>query len=103
MALPVVETVSAPVPMLIVLEPLVGRTMVPKLRALFCAMVTGWTMVVVPLVVTELDWANAGTAPVPTASAATIFTAFISNLQQQLSKKALPWFCSKEMEKVLIS
>jgi hypothetical protein len=41
-----------------VLEPEVGRTMVPKARLLFCSIVTGRMIVVVPGVSTELvAWA----------------------------------------------
>jgi hypothetical protein len=62
-ALPVALTVSDPVPMVIVLDPLVGRTRVPNASALSWAIVTGWMMVVVPVVVAELvDCANAGVA-----------------------------------------
>jgi hypothetical protein len=40
-ALPVALTVSEPVPIAIVLEPLVGRTIVPNASALFWLIVTG--------------------------------------------------------------
>jgi hypothetical protein len=59
----VAVTVSEPVPIVIVLEPVVGRTIVPKAKALSWAIVTGWMIVVVPVVVAELlDWAKAGVA-----------------------------------------
>jgi hypothetical protein len=66
-----VLTVSLPVPRDTVPLPVDGRIRVPNARALDCDMVTGWTIVVVPLVVTELfDCANAGEAIVETAKAA---------------------------------
>jgi hypothetical protein len=47
--------------MLIVLVPLVGRTIVPKESALDWEIVIGWMMVVVPVVVADaVDCANAG-------------------------------------------
>jgi hypothetical protein len=56
-------TVSDPVPMVIVLDPLGRPDQVPNASALSWAIVTGWMMVVVPVVVAELlDCANAGEA-----------------------------------------
>jgi hypothetical protein len=80
------------VPIATVLEPLVGRTTVPNASALFWLIVTGWMMVVVPVVVAELDCPNAGEAmPVSIASTvAVLVTSFIVDPRKRLGHPMLP-------------